>query len=318
MKRCLWIIALLILLPALLAGGCGSSPAGAGPTDDRYFGLRDGEGNVIRLAAQPQRIVSLNLRSDEILLDLVPAERIEALSFLADKAGISNVVEAARQVPRRATASAERIIYLRPDLVFATESQPVELIQILRDAGIPVYVYKNPRSVADVKQIVAETAELVGESEAGLRLIRKMDAKLDEIKEKVQRIPAAERKTVVRFTIIGGGGGPGSSFDDACRHAGVFNGAALAGIRENQSLTKEQIVQVNPDVFLIPDWDYYGKTDMQQYKAEMLQDPAFQTITAVQQKRIVEVSDSHMLSTSQYMVYCVEDIFNAAYSERTK
>lgn len=318
MKRYLFVIALLVILPALLAGGCGGRPAGAGQTDGRYFGLRDGAGNVIRLAAKPQRIVSLNLRSDEILLDLVPAERIAALSFLADKAGISNVVKAARQVPRRATPSAERIIYLRPDLVLATESQPAELIQILRDAGIPVYVYKNPRSIAGVKQIIAETAELVGESGAGRRMIAKMDEKLDEIREKVQRIPDAERKTIVRFTIIGGGGGPGSSFDDACRYAGVFNGAALAGVRENQQLTKEQIVQVNPDVFLIPDWDYYGKTDMRQYKTELLHDPAFRTVTAVRRNRIVEVSDRHMLSTSQYMVYCVEDIFNAAYPERAK
>ncbi|MEN6566237.1 MAG: ABC transporter substrate-binding protein [Veillonellales bacterium] len=314
-KRYLFIIALLAVLPVLLLSGCSSRPANTLQNKAGYFGLTDKQGNSVRCIAKPQRIVSLNLRSDEILLDLVPAERIAALSYLADDGEISNVVEQAKQIPQRVTLSAEYIIYLQPDLVIATESQPMELIQILRDAKIPVYIYKNPKSVAEVRQVIADMAGVVGEQEAGIRMIHKMETELAVIEKKVQKIPLDERKIVVRFTIMGGGGGQGSSFDDACRYAGVRNGAALAGLGMNQHLSKEQIVNINPDVFLMPSWDYYGKTDMQQYKTDIVTDPAFQTLKAVRQKRIVEVPDNHMLCTSQYMVHCVRDIFNAAYPE---
>lgn len=315
MKKYTLIISLLFILLVLLINGCINRPDSQKKIQENYLGLTDNQGNIVKLVQKPKRIVSLTLRSDEILLDLVPPERILALSRLADDEGISNIVDKAKLVSRRATLSAEQIVEMQPDLVLAAQSQPIELIQILRDARIPVYIHKIPRSVTDVQQVIAEMAAVVDEEENGAHVIDKMNDVLAAIAKKVEKIPLNERKTVVRFTVMGGGGGKGSSFDDVCHYAGVRNGAALAGVTANQQLSKEQIIKINPDLFLLPTWDYYGKTDMRQYKAEILADPALKNVKAIKEQRLIEVPDRYMLCTSQYMVYGIRDIFDAAYPD---
>jgi iron complex transport system substrate-binding protein len=42
-------------------------------------------------ATKPQRIISLNLCTDQILIDLVPASRIRALSHVAGDASVSSI-----------------------------------------------------------------------------------------------------------------------------------------------------------------------------------------------------------------------------------
>ena len=96
--------------------------------------------------------------------------------------------------------------------------------------------------------------------------------------------------------------------------AGVINGAALANIQGNQTLPKEQIVKINPDVIFLPDWDWRGG-DVQAYIEECLSDPTLQTVKAIQSKRLRPIPDKHMLSSSQHIVECVEDIYHTCYEE---
>jgi iron complex transport system substrate-binding protein len=142
-----------------------------------------------------------------------------------------------------------------------------------------------------------------------------MDKHLGEVTEKVQQIPTDKRQVVIQYNLMGGSGGKGSSFDDLCRYAGVVNGAAVAGLGMNEVLSKEQIVRVNPDVILLPIWDYTGKTDIQKFGAEVQADQALQTVNAIRQRNLVPVPDRHMACSSQYIVYGVKDIAQAAYPQ---
>lgn len=66
--------------------------------------------------ARPQRVVSVNITSDEILLALIP-ERVVAVSVLATDPAVSNVVREATAVPVKLKADAEQILALESDLV---------------------------------------------------------------------------------------------------------------------------------------------------------------------------------------------------------
>jgi iron complex transport system substrate-binding protein len=300
----------------LLTTGCVNKQAAHLGKGAASYRLTDSKGHIVQVVAKPQRIVSLGISMDEILIDLVPAQRIAALSYLADDSTISNIVDKAWQVPKRVTADAEVIIYLQPDLVLVPDWQPVELIHILRDAGIPVYVYQAPNTIEEIKQVIAETAGITGEEEAGARIIAGMDAELAAIASKIKQVPLDERQVVIRYGTTGVSGGQGSTFDSICRYAGVLNGAALAGLGMNGQLSKEQLVKVNPDVFLLPIWDR-SKTisDMTQFKADILLDPALRDIKAIREHRLVNVPDTHMYCASQYVVYGVSDVARAAYPQ---
>lgn len=314
MKQLRGLLLLLAVWAILTASGCAANLPPAQPDKAAAgYEVEDSTGAVLTLAHKPERIVSLSIGTDEILVGLVPAERIAALTYLADDSGISSVTEQARQVPRKVKANGETIIGLQPDLVLIPDWQPVELVQTIRDAGIPVYVYKSPNTIEQIKQTINEIAHVVGEEQQGTRIVAQMDSELAQVREKIGHIPDDEQQVVVRFTLMGGSGGIGSTFDDICRYAGVKNGAAVAGLDREGLLSKEQIVAVNPDILIMPTWDYSGKTDMEKFRADIQADPALQTVKAVRQKKLIQVPDRYLYCTSQYIVYGVRDVATAAY-----
>jgi iron complex transport system substrate-binding protein len=317
MKRISVFSVVMTLCVAILLGGCGAKPAlTLGPDkQSTAYEVKDSQENVVKLAQKPQRIVSLTLGTDEILLGLVPVERITALTYLADDPGISNIAEQAKQIPKKVKANPEEIIALQPDLLIIADWQPVELIQTIRGAGIPVYVYKTPNTIIGIKKVIGEIAQVVGEEETGKEMVAQMDQQLSLVSTALSKVNPEQQKTVVRFSLMGGSGGAGSLFDDVCQYAKVVNGAAKVGIGMNELMSKEQVVQANPQVFILPTWDYTGKTDLNQFKADMLHDPAFQTIPAIKEKQLFMLPDRYLASPSQYIVQGVRDVAKAAYPQ---
>lgn len=83
-------------------------------------------------------------------------------------------------------------------------------------------------------------------------MIAKMDDKLAEIKEKVDNIKPERRKKLVLISLMTSYGGKGCTFDDICQYAGVINGVSDAGLHNGQLLTKEMLVDINPDLLIMP------------------------------------------------------------------
>ena len=242
-------------------------------------------------------------------------ERIAAFSKFAGNPLISNIPpKAAAAVPERAQATLEYLMKLKPDLVVIPESQSPDLVRALREMGIPVFVSRTIHQVEESKRLIRDLAVIVGEVEKGEALVAEMERRLSIIAAKTAQIPQSERVTVYRLTMSGGTGGKGTAYDDCCRLAGVVNGAAQVNIQGNQLLPKEQIIKINPDVIFLPDWDWRGG-DVQAYIEECLSDPALQTVKAIKNKRLRPIPDKHMLSSSQHIVECVEDIYRACYEE---
>jgi len=142
-----------------------------------------------------------------------------------------------------------------------------------------------------------------------------MDAKLAEIQEKVAKIPQTERKRVVLISLMSGYGGLGSSFDEACHYAGVINGRAELGIRDFQVMTKEQLVQIDPDILFLPTYNDHGKYDVEKFRREYLDDPSLQTMKAIRSKAFAEPFEGYIYNASQDMVFGAQDIAHMAYGD---
>lgn len=313
MKRFTNICLFMVRLMVLLLAGCTQLQPVSPATTPAGYEVTDSTGHVVKLAQKPQRIVSLTLGTDEILTELVPAERIAALTYLSDDGGISSAAEQAKQVSGKVRQNAEAVIAVQPDLVIVADWISPELIQTIRDAGIAVYMYKTPYTIAGIKQVVLDIARLVGEEQQGVRIVAAMDDELMKIADKVRQIPDDQRQRLVALSFMGAFGGKDSLFDDMCRYAGVINGAAEAGLGQHETLSKEQIVKINPDLLLLPAWDYGGKQDIEKFKADVQADPALQSTKALRRQRLVQVPDHYLYSVSQYVVYGVRDIAQAAY-----
>lgn len=305
-----------IMVMLLMTSGCGKGVQLAEPQGCLYS-VKDVQGFTLQFKEKPQRIVSMSISTDEILIDLVDSKRIAAFSYLVDDPGISNVVERAKKVEGRINGqSSEAIMALQPDLILVPDFAKPEVIQSLRDMGLQVYVYKTPKSMEDVRQCIRFLAEAVDERQQGEKIIGRMNAVLQRIENKIGDIPYAKQKRIVFLRSNGAYYSPQASFNDVCRLAKVRNALAEPGYTKPVYINQEEIVRLNPDAFILAGWNYDGKHDPRQIETELLENPGYQTTDAIKNKQVFTLPANHLLSVSQFLVYAVEDMADAVYLKK--
>lgn len=265
---------------------------------------------------QARRIVSLTLSADEILLTALPPERIIAVTYLADDPGVCNVVEQAKLIPNKLRANAEAVIALHPDLVIAAEWQGEGLIRTLRDAGLRVYVYDAPNSVEGVENLILSMLTETGDAQTGRRMVDEMQRQLQDVRSRVEGIPPESQPVVLWHSLTGMSGGAGTLFDDMARYAGVVNGASQYGLKLSEVMPKEAVLKVNPDLVLLPTWDWQGRGNTDAVKTELTSDPALAGVKAIRNQRLAAIPEKYLYSSSQQLVKGVRALAEAAYPER--
>lgn len=315
MKRIYPCLCFIVLLVFLLTG-CGTHAPADKADNSAGYEVVDAQGTLVHLNSKPQRILTLSMETDEILLGLVPPHRLVGVNALLDDPLNSTVVAQAGQIPTKLTdPSVETILSLKPDLVIVPDWGNLEKVGPLRDLGIPVIVCKGSTTIDEVKETVGLLAQSIGEEEKGRKLVAMMDAKLADIDQKVASIPLEQRKSAVLISLMNTYGGIGCLFDDACKHAGVINGMATVGIHNGQAMSKEMLVRINPDYLFLPSYTNHGSFDSQSFTQQYLNDPALQSMTAIRQGHLVKPRESYIYNGSQDVVFGVQEIAYAVYGD---
>lgn len=298
------------------SGSSGTSdPSDTTETPEFPITVTDGNGDEMVIKSAPQRIISLTLGSDEVLFSLVDKSRIASLTRYVEDEGISNIAAEAKGIGARTTMDqVEKIIALNPDLIILDTWADPNYIKQLRDAGITVYAFKTPSNIEEQKDVIAELAHVVGADEKGQELIRWMDEKLNEINEKLSVLKPEGKLTVMDYGELGSSG-KGTNFDDIVTRAGLINVISRAGIEGWPVISKEKIIEFNPDIILLPSWYYDENNSFESLRDTLKNDPSLQTVNAIKNDRIISVPNPHISAISHYVVLAVEDVAKAAYPE---
>ena len=278
--------------------------------------VTDDTGLTLQFTEKPKRIVSYSISTDEILLALVEPQRIAALSRLVDDPGVSSIVKEAKQVPNRVQGnSMEGVLAFKPDLVIIPDFHPPEMLQSARELGLKVYIYKTPSDIKGVKRSIRQIASLTGEKDKGEAVIAKMEARIKQVQQRLANIPASQRKRVIQLRSEGAFYAPDNSFGDVCRHAGVSDATLELKYPSAMEITQEKVVELNPDIIFVPDWDYDGKHNPDGEKRKILNNPSYQGMKAVQQGKVYTISGALVLTVSQYIADAVEEVAKMSYPE---
>ena len=307
-----WIV-LCVLLSVWLVG---CSPIAKREPSAPFFDGTDEMGGRVVLAKRPERIVSMNLSTDELMLDLVEADRIAALSWWATEKGLSCVIEKAKPFPVVHSRSPEAVLEKKPDLVLTTDGTEPEVIDALREMGVPVFVSKNPTRIAGIFPRIEHLGKVLGAEKKAAELSAELHTRLDRVRSRVADIPDEKRPVVIALAFSKPFGRKGMLFDDMCNEAGFKNGVAI--IMDDTGrypVSKEQVVALNPDVFLMPVWSA-DHQDAEAYKENMLGDPAYREVKAIKNGRLLTVEDRYRYSSSQYIIEAVEKLAETVYPER--
>ena len=307
------IFVLMLSCVLLFSGlGCG------GVQNERADGytVTDAEGRTVAFDQKPARVLNYGLWLDDIVLGMLPPERLVGIDHLADDPNSSNIVSIAETIPVKLNQpSAEQVVALHPDVVFLDTGKDAAVAESLRDLGIRVVACRKPRTPEEVRAAVQLVAAALGEEAKGTALIAAYDTACAELTERVAEIPTDQRKKVLVISMSPTFGNRGGLFDALCTMAGVTNGAAEIGLTAGQSLTKEHILAVNPDVLIVPVWNDHGSYDIDKFNREYLDDPALQTVKAIRTQRIVRPREGYIYNASQDMVFGAQDIAHLAYGD---
>jgi iron complex transport system substrate-binding protein len=141
--------------------------------------------------APPARIVSLNFCTDQLLLDLVPPERIASLTWLARTDGDEAQRAVAMQLPSN-HGGAEEVLAAHPDLVLAGRYTTATTRALLERVGIRVVEVDAAQDWDGIRKATRDVAFAVGEVARGEALLSRMDAQLAQLHalRPVEPIPA--------------------------------------------------------------------------------------------------------------------------------
>lgn len=129
------------------------------------------------VTARPVRVMSLNQCTDQLVLALLPPDRIVSVTWLSRDPRFSAEVAAARLV-RVNHGGVEEVVRSRPDLIVTdTFSNPAGRA-LLERLGYPLVEVSEAGSVADIRRNVRKVATALGEGARGEAMIARMDAAL--------------------------------------------------------------------------------------------------------------------------------------------
>ena len=205
------------------------------------------------IAQPPQRVVSVNLCTDQLALLLAAPGQLVSVSRLARDPASSAMSGAAQGLAVNGSG-AEEVFLLRPDLVLAGTYTNDATVKMLRRLGIRVEVFAPARSLEDIPARMARMGALLGREGEAARRIAAFRAALAALDDTPPRRPRAALWYVNSFTL-----GADSLAGDILHHAGFANVADEAGLAQGGTLALERLILLAPDV-VVRGRDYPGRS----------------------------------------------------------
>lgn len=280
--------------------------------------VQDDTGYSVSLSRHPSRIVSLTYGTDEILLGLVDTSRVAALSKYAGNRDISFVTEEeAAAVGRKADLNAESIMALKPDLVVASTAVSPQLVSLLRQSGVPVYVSLVAADWDEMEEKVRGVAKAVHEEEAGESMVQDMEDKRAALEKKLSAIGPSDERCALGLSFRGILGKKGTLFSEVLAMAHVKDGAARYDVPKgtNAYLSLEILPEIDPDVILLPVWKVKAGDDEKEFSREIMENPAYRDVKAVKNGRLIPFPEKYKYVMSQHITDAMEASARAVYPE---
>ena len=253
---------------------------------------------VTAAAERPERIVSMNLCTDQLLMLLVNRARIASVSYLSAEPR-SSVLAAQTRGLHLNHGLAEEVLPLRPDLVVAGTFTTRPTVFLLRKLGYPVVDMPAANGLDDIRANIRRLAAAVGETARGDGMIADFDARLADTAP-----PPGRRPLAALYWANGWTSGQGTLASTIVAAAGFRNLGDALGIAGTGQLPLETLLAAAPEV-LITGRVYDGPARAN----EVFRHPALRRAFAG--KPIVRVSDRFWVCGTPFVAEAIARLSEA-------
>jgi iron complex transport system substrate-binding protein len=198
-------------------------------------------------ADAPQRVVSINLCTDQLLLALAEPSQIAGLGRFAWRKETSFLADRALNYPSL-RGTAEEVLLRRPDLVLAGAFSGRATRDVLQAHGIRVETFVPPRNLGEAKAEAERVAALLGQDQRGARLVADIDAALAAAMDAARARP---RLTALAIERRGFASGRDTLLSSVMQVAGLANAADALGLTSIVRVPLETMLKLRPDVLVM-------------------------------------------------------------------
>ncbi len=196
-------------------------------------------------AKKPQRIVSLNLCADQLLLQLAEPDAIASLTNLSVDPELSYLAEKAATYPVN-YGNAEEILQLDPDLILAGSFTARPAVSYLKKKGYQVVELSIPENMKAMREQYLKVADLLGEREKAEQQLKEMDRRIAQANSS-----ADENLVAAVYYANGFTAGKESIISEILNSAGFDNLSARSGVDTFGFYPLEKLIEAEPDLLIL-------------------------------------------------------------------
>lgn len=239
-------------------------------------------------AAPPHRVASMNLSADEILVEILPLERLVSVTRWADSDSGNIAGRVPPKIFRIQKADMEQLVALRPDLVVVSEYTDADFLKQLERSGMRHHRIEGLATLAGIRRAILDLGRAVGEPAAAERLVLAFDAKLQDL---AQRLAGVERPRVLYWS-SGMTAGADTAIGALIECAGASNVGRELGVTGIVPPGAERAFVADADAILVGTWPRAVES--------VKQDPLLGRSRAVREGRIVVLPTSLLVALSHH------------------
>ena len=260
--------------------------------------ITDDLGREMQLPAQPKRVMALSAAMTEMLFAVVPD------SMIVGRTQVCNYPKAALKKPVVSSfpLDLEGLLQLKPDLVFTEAGMTsLEAAEQIQKLGIPVY-YQEYKKVEDVFRGLNDIGKIMQQEERAKKLTDSLKAELNAI-ENAPKSAQPKRVLALISTDPIYVYGQNTLMTDKIKRAGGENALTEVFKQQSPPLTREYVLQLNPEVIFGLSPEQMNATFFNLY-------PELKKVKAYQQKWVYQLNDDLASRPGPRVVESIREIRN--------
>lgn len=204
------------------------------------------------------------------------------------------------QVGSAIEVNIEKVLALRPDIIFATKLTKQQDVATMKGLGLKVFVLNSPKNFNEICEQTQYISEVIGEQDLAEKVINDAKERVEKIRNKAQemgrkkiffQIGANPIFTVLENTYL-------NDLITICNAENIASGLKLG------TMTRESVLLKNPDVIIIAEMGGFGKEEKKIWEN-------YSTISAVKNNKIFIIpSETSCSPTPLNFAITLEEIYD--------
>ena len=255
---------------------------------------------VTLAAAPPQRIVSINVCTDQLLLSLVEREHIVSLSYLAADVRTSSIADEIDGLHLN-HGTAEEIIALDPDLILAGEFSLLPTVTVLKRLGYTILELPMAETLDDIGRNLMTLGKAVGVEQHAAELVNRFSRRLERLTYRGDE----SRSLFVNYDANGWTTGQTGLLADIVHRAGLATPGDVLGFAPATRLSLETLLLLRPALIDLG----YPWEDPPALASQLRRHPALQAV--MRSAETVDIHDSAWLCGTTRSLDALEQLRSA-------